>query len=263
MVNEISSYGDATITIPASQKVAIFSYDDVSAFSQAGYPNYPNTDVAEFTTTGGVHYVSAAYTAATQITLKAGASPAYYVIGSAPFVPGVNSAGITANVSDFIIDGLDAVSGSNGAGGNVTISSGSGDGSGANGLIRTRGIFTKSQASPNAQTVSATLTIGQIAGGLITGTHAVGSNQTYTLPTGTLSDSGLSMSVNDSFEWSLINLSAAAADTVTVAAGAGHTVVGVMVVQSAHATTGGLYGNVGRFLTRKTATNTFVTYRIA
>ena len=71
------------------------------------------------------------------------------------------------------------------------------------------------------------------------------------------------MANNDSFEWTLINLSAAAIDTITIVAGADHTVVGNMIVQSAHGTTGALYGNSATFRTRKTATNTFVTYRIS
>jgi hypothetical protein len=69
--------------------------------------------------------------------------------------------------------------------------------------------------------------------------------------------------VNDSFDWTLINLSAASADTITVTAGSSHTIVGNAIVQSANASTGGIYGNSGLFRTRKTATDTFVTYRVA
>lgn len=119
------------------------------------------------------------------------------------------------------------------------------------------------QGAPNAETTTATLTVGELLDGIITVTHAAGANQNYVLPTGTLTDAGLQMDIGESFDWTLINLSAAAADTATLTAGTNHTVVGVMVVQSAHATTGGLYGNAGRFRTRKTAANTFVTYRIA
>jgi len=119
------------------------------------------------------------------------------------------------------------------------------------------------QGSPTALTTSATVTIAQLLTGIITGTHTAGATQTYTLPTGTLTDAGVTMAIGDSFDWVLINLSAAAADTVTVAAGTDHTVVGSMVVASAHSTTGAVYGNAAQFRTRKTAANTFVTYRIA
>lgn len=127
----------------------------------------------------------------------------------------------------------------------------------------TPGIVSIEQGDPTAETVTATLTIAELLTGIITGTHSAGATQTYTLPTGTLADAGVDLAVDQSFDWVLINLSAAAADTVTVAAGTDHTVVGNMVVQSQHATTGALYGASGIFRTRKTAANTFVTYRIA
>lgn len=125
------------------------------------------------------------------------------------------------------------------------------------------GIRTFEQGDPTAETVTATLTIAELLTGVITGTHAAGATQTYTLPTGTLADAGVDLAVDQAFDWTLINLSAAAADTITVAAGTDHAVVGDMVVQSGHATTGGLYGASAQFRTRKTAANTFVTYRIA
>jgi len=115
----------------------------------------------------------------------------------------------------------------------------------------------------SAKTTAATLTIAELITGILTGTHTAGATQAYTLPTGTLTDAALGMAVNDSFDWTLINLSAAAADTITVTAGSGHTVVGNMIVQSVHASTGLIYGSSGMFRTRKTAANTFVTYRIA
>jgi len=119
------------------------------------------------------------------------------------------------------------------------------------------------QPTPTAKTTAATLTIAELLTGILTGTHAAGATAAYTLPTGTLTDAGGLFGVNDSFDWSLINLSAAAVDTITVTAGTDHTIVGNPIVQSAHASTGGIYGNSGRFRTRKTAANTFVTYRIA
>lgn len=122
---------------------------------------------------------------------------------------------------------------------------------------------TQTQGDPNAETTAVTLTAAELLAFINTGTHATGSNINYQLPTGTAMDAGASLAVNEGFEWSLLNLSAAAADTITVTANTGHTVAGVMVVQSAHSTTGGLYGNAARFFTRKTAANTFVTYRIA
>ena len=121
----------------------------------------------------------------------------------------------------------------------------------------------KSQVTPTAKTVAVTLTIAELLTNIITGTHAAGATQAYILPTGTLCEGGATFAVDTCLDWSLINLSAAAIDTITVTAGADHTIVGNPIVQSAHASTGGVMGNSGMFRTRKTALNTFVTYRIA
>lgn len=84
----------------------------------------------------------------------------------------------------------------------------------------------------------------------------------HTLPAGTDMDASGVFTNDDAFEWTLINLSAAAADTVTIMANTAHTIVGNAIVQSSHSSTGLLYGYSARFRTRKTAANTFVTYRI-
>lgn len=119
-----------------------------------------------------------------------------------------------------------------------------------------------SQAAPTAMTTAATMTTAALLGGIITGTHAAGATQAYTLPTGTLLDAAMpSLQVDEAFEWTLLNLSAAALDTITLTAGTDHTIVGNAVVQSAHATTGALYGSSATWITRKTAANTFATYR--
>lgn len=115
-----------------------------------------------------------------------------------------------------------------------------------------------------ATTVAATLTVAQLLTGIITGTSADGSTNAMVLPTGTLTDAAFDeLPIGNGFEWSFINLSAAAADTYTITAGVGHTIVGAPIVQAAHASTGLLHGNMARFLTVKSAANTFVTYRIA
>jgi hypothetical protein len=121
----------------------------------------------------------------------------------------------------------------------------------------------KSCPVPNAQTTAVTLTIANLLTGIITATHAAGATAAYTLPTGTLCDAGATFAIGSGFDWSLINLSAAAIDTVTVTAGADHTIVGNPIVQSANAASGGIWGSSGLFRTKKTAAATFVTYRIA
>jgi hypothetical protein len=136
----------------------------------------------------------------------------------------------------------------------------------ASGFSFTRKMSAVASIQPAATvlTASAMLTIAQLLTGQLEDTHATGATATYTLPTATLMDAALpSMGVNDFFLWSFINLSAAAADTCTIAAGTNHTIVGSAVIQSQHATTGALYGASAVFRTRKSAVNTYITTRIS
>jgi hypothetical protein len=125
-----------------------------------------------------------------------------------------------------------------------------------------RGLEIVFQGAPSAKTVAVTLTAAELLTKIITGVHTAGATQAYTLPTGTLLDAAVDFDINDSFDWTLINNSLAAADTITVTADTGHTVVGTMVCQSLHSTTGLIHGNALSLRTRKTAANTFVTYRL-
>lgn len=112
--------------------------------------------------------------------------------------------------------------------------------------------------TPTAVNATATLTIAQLLTLIITSTTAAA--VTATLPTGTLTDAGIfgpagaaiAAPVNTSFDWSVVVTGAT--NAFTVAAGVGHTLVGSGVVA---ASTSAL------FRTQKTATNTFVTYRLA
>jgi hypothetical protein len=109
------------------------------------------------------------------------------------------------------------------------------------------------QAAPAAVNATASLTIANLLTGIITTTSA--SAVALTLPTGTLTDAGVIASLaNDrAFPWSLINLGSASG-AVTMTADTGHTYVGNATVA---------ISTSARFSTRKTAANTYVTYRIA
>jgi len=111
------------------------------------------------------------------------------------------------------------------------------------------------QGAPAAETGDATLTIAELLTGIVTATSA--SAVALTLPTGTLTDAGFlggTAAVNQSFDWSVINLgSSSGAVTMTAPGGGAHTYVGNAVVAIATS---------ARFRTRKTAANTYVTYRI-
>jgi hypothetical protein len=136
---------------------------------------------------------------------------------------------------------------------------GGGKGSG----VALRGVVVVTQPTPATATTATTLTAAQLLTGILNATPtATGATVAYTLPTGTLMDAAVTFAVNDAFDWTVINNALAAADTITITAGTGHTIVGGPVVQSLHATTGGITGYSAVFRTRKTAANTFVTYRI-
>lgn len=120
-----------------------------------------------------------------------------------------------------------------------------------------------SQLGVATNNTTASLLTSNMMQGIITATHTTGATMTLTLPTGALADAAAGIEIGKGFEWSLINLSAAAADTVTIAAASGHTIVGAVLIPSSHSTTGGLNGtNSARFFTRKTAADTFITYRL-
>lgn len=91
-----------------------------------------------------------------------------------------------------------------------------------------------------------------ILSGIVTATPTAGRN--IQLPTGAAMELASEFLVNDSIDWSLITLAAFA---LTITQGtSGHTIVGA-------AATGATSGSAARFRTRKTAVDTFVTYRLA
>jgi len=108
------------------------------------------------------------------------------------------------------------------------------------------------QPTPTALTATGTLTVAQLLTRIITETSATA--VTATLPTGTLMDGGMpaGIAANESFDWTIVNLGSASG-AVTVAAGTAHTVVGSMSVPIATSAT---------FRSRRTAANTWVTYRL-
>jgi hypothetical protein len=98
--------------------------------------------------------------------------------------------------------------------------------------------------------------------GILTATPtATGATVAYTLPTGTDMDTGANFGTDDSFDWSITNLAAAAADTITITANTAHTLVGNPIVNSSHATTVADASAV--FRSRRTGAATWVTYRIS
>lgn len=97
---------------------------------------------------------------------------------------------------------------------------------------------------------SMVFTAASLLGGIVTATPTAGRN--VQLPTGAQLDAVSEFSIGDSIDWSLITLAAFA---LTITVNTNHTIVGA-------AATAGTAGAAARFRTRKTAADTFVTYRL-
>jgi hypothetical protein len=111
-------------------------------------------------------------------------------------------------------------------------------------------VIAYNQTAPAAVNATATLTVANLKTGIITSTSALATDMT--LPTGTDTQAGFSGTYdNFTFEWSVINTGPS---LVRVLAGTAHTIVGSGSVAT---------GTSGRFASRRTAANTFVTYRLS
>ncbi len=111
------------------------------------------------------------------------------------------------------------------------------------------------QATPTSQNTTTTLSTAQVMSGIITSTHATGATITLTLPNGADMDLAGQFNVDEAFDWAIINNASGAGDTVTIAnAASGNNISGPVLIA---------ISSSARFRTRKTAANTFVTYRLA
>lgn len=113
------------------------------------------------------------------------------------------------------------------------------------------GVLFEAQPAPTTgKNGVGTLTIAELLTKIV---QTGGTAFALTLPTGTLSDAGVlagALPINTGFRWSLISGSSG---IVTLGAGTGHTIVGTATTPAA---------GQSRWFTRKTAANTFITYRI-
>lgn len=85
------------ITVAASDKLATYSAAPYSVTKTIGYPNIPDTVADVFVGTGS--NTTAAFSAATSVTIQAGDAPLYYETGTGPVVSERNNRfgqGVTA-----------------------------------------------------------------------------------------------------------------------------------------------------------------------
>lgn len=188
-----------TITVAASDKLATWSTSRYLVTKTIGYPNVPATVSTVFDSSGA--NTTSAFSAATSVTIQAGAQPLYYMTGTGPVISEQYGLAVT-------------------------------------------------QGSPGPLNATGTLTAALILGGIVTSTTAAA--VTATLDTGAVMDAVTDLAVDAGFYWSAINTGSSNAFTVT--ASSGHTIVGAGAVAASSS---------GRFCTRKTAADTFITYRIA
>jgi len=115
--------------------------------------------------------------------------------------------------------------------------------------ITNGGTIAYNQPTPATYAAAATLTVDDLKTGIITYTGAAA---TLTLPTGTLTEGGFAgIYTNMAFEWSVINTGSG---LCTIGAGTAHTITGGATIAA---------GESGRFASRRTAANTFISYRLS
>lgn len=80
--------GTASVTIPATESIAVFTIGTASVYQVVGYPNVPSTQDLLGVVTGG-QTVFGAYASGATIVIEAGAAPVYYAVGVAPMADAV------------------------------------------------------------------------------------------------------------------------------------------------------------------------------
>ena len=146
-----------------------------------------------------------------------------------------------------------------GPSGNITITIGTA--TTIKGFIANRGLVSKQFAAPVVLTTTTNLTAANLRVGWATANQGAAGAAVYTLPVGGDIDAAFtSMAVSDTFDFTIINISAVAAEDITIASpDASMTIVGSDAVQSNDAATS---KSTGTWRFRKTAANTFIAYRI-
>ena len=107
----------------------------------------------------------------------------------------------------------------------------------------------QSQGTPGVLNATGTLTAAMILSGIVTSTTAAA--VAATLDTGAIVDAASEFAIGDSFDWSVINTGG---NAFTVTASSGHTIVGTAAVATVTSAV---------WRTRKTAADTFVSYRLS
>lgn len=247
----LGSAGNIAVGGTVSSNVGIYSRKDVTG-AASSYGVFESATIKSDVTTGAYLFRTSVTTEAASFTLS---SLVHYSASQTALGAGST---VTAQYGFFAAASLTGAASNYGYFGDISSATGRWNfyaaGTAPNyfsGDVRSNTVVTCA-ISPTNSSVAATVTASALLGGILTGTPTAAI--AYTLPTGTNMDAAFQdLQTNQSFEWSVINL-AAATYAITITANTGHTVVGNMAVAA---------NTSGSFLTRKTAANTFITYRTA
>ena len=234
------------------------------------------------TGTGGQAIVTGGASFATNgsggsVAVTGGASAGTNIGGVVTITGGASGAGSTGAGGAITLTSGAALS-TNGGSGSINLTVGTSTGTGDGGSVvmtaitaasgRLSGIIQNSrmrmvlQPTPTALTTSATITAAQLATGLLTANQGGGATASYQLPTATSWQAILPLANADNygFDFFLVNISAVAAEDVTITTNTGWTLVGNMTVASNNAVTD---QSSGQFRAYRTATNTYTLVRLA
>lgn len=196
-----------------------------------------------------------------QASVQSGASHGTTAGVTTPITGGQGGTGAGGNGGNVPVTGGPAGAGSNGNGGDVVLGGGAADGTGVAGNIVDRSIRLVHQGAQAAKTVSATLTAAEVLSGIITVNQGAAGASAQQLPTAAAMDTALPNSAaNDAFDFSVINISAVAAESASLTTNAGWTLVGDMDIQANSAAT---TKSAGRFRARKTGAGAWTLYRLS
>ena len=83
----VFSQGDATITVPANESIAVASYAEAQAFQIVGFPNFPEQSDLLGVFEDNTITVFGPFTGGATIQIQAGATEVLYNVGTAPTIP--------------------------------------------------------------------------------------------------------------------------------------------------------------------------------
>lgn len=249
LVGQVTMSGDATITA-----AGVLTVTGATGSFQIG-ANVLFVKEVNHTVTVGTS--TTANTAGGNLTQTAGAGVGTGVGGNHSIVAGAG--GVTSAKGGDVLITAGAAGGGTAVGGDVIITPGLGSASRTGGILL-RGIIVRKQGTPTAKTISATLTVQEIATGIVTVNQGGAGTSALQLPDGTALDTAFAnMTTDDSFDFSVINISTVDAEDASITVNTGVTIVGSADIPAYSAA--GSLNSSALFRLRKTGSATWVCYR--